>query len=374
MSGSVLLFQFVGESIDGAVQAFMLPAVSSVADVIGPTALGGTTLYLLCMGYMTMGGYIASPISAIVKQVIKLSVVSAFALNSENYLQWVVGALEGLQVGLADAVMPGANSHGSVYATLDGSLDRAFTAVGTCLENANSAGMNIAAALGWLFCGISVGMGALLFTVAGGAIVVTAKLALGIMFGIGPLFVMCLMWSATAKFFDAWLAQVLNYTFTIVLSSVVLTFASALFDHFIAGADFSSNGINSPAFAALQVCGLCGLLLYVLYQVNGMASGLAGGVSIAALSLRELASPVSGAARFSSTSAASLNDIANPVSNRLDPNTGLQTTSRRLEHLAMGRSMLSPNPAYRRAVMDQFRQAIGSRNSVSAGKDGGTNT
>jgi len=216
-----------------------------------------------------------------------------------------------------------------------------------------------------MFCAFAIGLGSLIFTLLGGAIVITAKLSLAILFGIGPLFIMCLMWPVTARFFDSWFSQVMNYTLTIVIVAVFMSFAGAAFDTFIAGADVSAAGQNSPAFAALQILGLTGLLSYILLQVSGLASGLAGGVSMAAMTLRQMVSPVTSSARTASSGLSSAHNIVNPVSTRLDPKTGLQTTSRRLEHLAMGRSMVSPNPAYRRAVMDQLRESMGAKNSMA---------
>jgi len=50
--------------------------------------------------------------------------------------------------------------------------------------------------------------------------------------------------------------------------------------------------------------------------------------------------------------------MLNPVSNRLDPRTGLQTSSRRLEHMAMGRSVFVPSPAYRNALKERLRESL----------------
>ena len=361
---SVVLFQFIGETFDNAVAAFVSPAAASLATTLGPIALGGTTLYLILMGYMTVGGYMTSPLSATVKQSVKVALISFFALNSVNYLTWVVGAIDGLQVGLSSALTPGAETSASIYQTLDASLDGSFNLVGECLSNANDAGLNVGSALSWMFCAFAIGLGTLIFTLLGGAIVITAKLSLAILFGIGPLFILCLMWPVTARFFDSWFSQVMNYTLTIVIVAVFMSFAGAAFNTFIAGADVSADGQNSPAFAALQILGLTGLLSYILLQIGGLASGLAGGVSMAAMTLRQMVSPVTSSAQTASNGLSSAHNIVNPVSTRLDPKTGLQTTSRRLEHLAMGRSMVSPNPAYRRAVMDQLRESMGAKNSM----------
>jgi len=362
---SVVLFQFVGETFDNAAAAFVSPAAANLAATLGPVALTGTTLYLLLMGYMTMAGYVGSPFAVVVKHAAKVAVISAFAFNSVNYMSWVVETIDGLQVGISSAITPGAGSATSMYQTLDASLDRAFGLVGDCLSNANDAGLNVGSALSWMFCALAIGLGSLVFVLLGGATVITAKLSLAVLFGLGPFFIMCLMWPVTAKFFDSWFSQVMNYTLTIVIVAVYLTLAGAAFDRFIAGADVSADGQNSPAFAALQILGLTCLLSYLLAQIGGLASGLAGGVSTAAMTLRQMVSPITSTARAASSGASSAHNIVNPLSTRLDPKTGLQTTSRRLEHMAMGRSVVAPNPAYRRAVMDQLRNSWGTKNSVS---------
>jgi type IV secretion system protein VirB6 len=77
---------------------------------------------------------------------------------------------------------------------------------------------------------------------------------------------------------------------------------------------------------------------------------LAGGASMAALTIRQMVSPAAATAR-----------VVNPTSNRLDPKTGLQTSSGRAEHLYMGRSIL--NPAYRKAVTDHRTENHG-KNTV----------
>ena len=64
--------------------------------------------------------------------------------------------------------------------------------------------MDFGATLGWWFSGACIGFGAVGFTLLGGAIIIMAKVALTALFAIGPLFIACLMWPATAVFFDRW--------------------------------------------------------------------------------------------------------------------------------------------------------------------------
>jgi type IV secretion system protein VirB6 len=130
--------------------------------------------------------------------------------------------------------------------------------------------------------------------VLGGAVVIVAKFSLAVMFALGPLFIVSLMFPATARFFDSWFSQVMNYVLTIVIMAIIMSFAMAAYDSFIKDADFSGGGTTNPLFAALQIGTLTGVLCWIILQAGGMASGLAGGVSMAAMGIRHLISPVTG--------------------------------------------------------------------------------
>lgn len=360
----VFLFRFIGETIENAIEHFVTPAIDNIIGVVGPTTLIGVTLYIAILGALVIAGYLSNPFWDVVKTCVKIAFIGAIALSASNYLTWVVGSVDGIQTGLAGALNTlGGPPPDSIYQSLDNALGKAFDMVGKCFKHADEAGfMEFGTALGWMFSGVSIAAGGVGFTLLGGAIIVMAKVALTALFALGPLFIACLMWPATARFFDSWFAQVMNYVFTIVFASLFVSFALAVFDHFISGQNVaiadSGNGVYSPAFAALQILTLAGILTYLILKSSDLAAGVAGGISMAALTLRQMASPVTATASTVSGGAASTGKILNPVSNRLDPKTGLQTSSSRAEHLYMGRTIL--NPAYRKAVTDHRTENRGS--------------
>ncbi|MCT8003940.1 hypothetical protein NZL82_18915 [Sphingomonas sanguinis] len=96
---------------------------------------------------------------------------------------------------------------------------------------------------------------------------------------------------------------------------------------------------------AAQVLGLTVALGWIAMQAKGMASGLAGGVALQAMSLRQIVAPAASIAR-------PLNPLAQ--STRLDPRTGHQTSGARAEHFLMGRTPW--NPAYRNAVKERIAE------------------
>lgn len=357
-ASNVMLFQFVGETVENAINAFVSPAATSVMNVVGGSVLIGVTLYLAITGALIIAGYLSNPFWDVVKQCVKIAFIGAIALSAGNYMDWVVGGINGIQEGLAGAMNTSAPT-GTIYQTLDNSLNQAFDLVGECLQRSHEAKFNVGAAISWWSSGAIIGIGALFFTFVGGAIVITAKFALAVLFALGPFFIACLMFPVTARFFDTWFAQAMNYTFTIVVVAVFTQFGIAAFDQFVSDADV--GGTNEPAFAALQILGVAGVLSWLLFQVGSFASGLAGGLSLASISIRQMASPVTSTARTVAGGISGTAGFLNKGSNRLDPKTGLQTQSSRLEHIAMGRTIL--NPAYQRAVLDHAKEGWG-KNSV----------
>ena len=71
-----------------------------------------------------------------------------------------------------------------------------------------------------------------------------------------------------------------------------MTFGVVAFDGFISGVKLEGAGVENPYIIGLQVFGLTLVLSYIAMQAGSMASGLAGGVSSSALSLRQIASGI----------------------------------------------------------------------------------
>ena len=202
-----------------------------------------------------------------------------------------------------------------------------------------------------------IALATLIIALPAGAMIVMAKAVLSIMIGIGPLFVMLLMWAPTKQFFDRWFSVVMTALFQIALLAAVLSFAIKAFLAFVGPVDIDSD--QNPLFTSLQLLVVSSVMLYILYTVNNYAAQLAGGMSSAAITFGGMARSAAGMASAPGRAAGGLNNMVNPTSTRLDPRTGHQTTARRAEHLAMGRSIWARNPAYRDGVKERLASAWG---------------
>lgn len=351
-----MVFRFVGDSLSNLADGYIGQTVSKLVSMLGPIALAGVTIFVSLYAILIMLGKISSPASDFIWKMFKIACVSTIALNAGNYQSFVMQPLQGFETGLVEAMAGNGDKASSTFEALDNALGKGNSIVVYCAAKSTEKSLNIAWVIAWNVAGMTVAAGVVLFVLVGGAMVVAAKFMLAILFGIGPLFVACLLFPVTAQFFDRWLSQVLTMVFTIVFITAAFGVGLQVFDALMTSV--AASQWESPMFMSVQVLVITAVLAYVMYEAGKKASALGGGAATTAISFGQMAG-------FIASPAERAAQMINPTSNRLDPKTGLQTSSSRLEHLAMGRSFVSPNPSYRRAVMDQFRESMGRKNQVS---------
>lgn len=348
-----MIFQWIGESVDAALSAFVNTTAGTTVTSIVATAVGLTTFYYVLMGYQMIAGRITQPASQFVISAAKFLMISTFALSADNYLNWIVETMRGLETGLAAAWSGAEVAPASVYAVVDSALGKGWGIAGDLWEQAvNRSWDEIGMSLGEMVNAVVIAIATLIVALPAGAMIIVAKAALALLFGIGPFFIMALMYPVTAKWFDSWLGQVLTNIFSIALLATCLSFAVKIFETFVSAVDL--NGDQNTLFTALQIATLSWVLMWTLKHVNQIGAGLAGGISSSAITFGQMAA---GAARGLTAPGRGMKAAANtlnPQSTRLDPTTGFQTTSSRLEHMAMGRTVL--NPAYRQGLRDKIEK------------------
>lgn len=344
----LMIFQFVGETVKNATDAFVTPAASQLITAIQALTLTGVTLYIVLQGYAISTGAVESPFWTFIKQSLKIGIIAFFALTVDGYISHVVTAINGLEEGLSSAMQIGGAGATNIYETLDKNLSVGFKLAGDCFKQSDNASWNeFGAIIGWTISGVVIIACSIVIGALGAATIIVAKFSLAVMLALGPLFIVCLMFPITSKFFDSWFAQVMNYILTIVIMAIIMTFAIKAFTAYVEQSTVDANDVN-PLFVAFQILGVTGILCFIIYQAGGMASGLAGGVSMASMGIRHLTSPVTGTARAMTGAGRMLN----PQSTRYDMTTGRMVSQSRLAHAISGNTAI--NPAYRQHVMSNI--------------------
>lgn len=344
MSGP-MLFQFIGESVDTALATYVTTVSSTIVTTFIATAIAATSLYYVLFGFMMMMGRVEAPWSNFMVSAGKFLLISAFALSAASYSTWVVEAIRGLEAGLT-AAFSGSDgmSPTSVYQVVDESIGKGWSVSADLWEKAGNRGWReMGMAMGEYINAIIIAVATLIIAIPAGAMIVVAKTVLSIMLGIGPLFIMLLMWPVTKQFFDRWFGVVMTALFQIALLAAVLSFAIMAFVAFVDPIDLNSD--QNTLFTSLQLLVIAVVMAFVLSTVNSYASQLGGGLATAGLTFGQLAraaiSPMSVATR-----------AINAPSTRRDMQSGMMVTGGRLNHMVAGNTMW--NPAYRQHVMQNM--------------------
>ena len=127
-----------------------------------------------------------------------------------------------------------------------------------------------------------------------------ARVALALLLAVGPVFIVLLLFEATQRFFEHWIAQLVNYALIGVLAvltaSLMLTVVEAY------ATQTAERGAAILTVDALDMLLVAGLVLLILRQVMPIAARLAGGVALSSFGLASAVTQrgVSGAGRSGS--------------------------------------------------------------------------
>jgi type IV secretion system protein VirB6 len=292
------VFKFIGESVEAATSVFVTAGVSNVIGAIAATALTGATLYFTIMGYMMIAGRIEVPVQEFTIKGVKIALIGFFALSAGNFTAYVMGGLNGLEAGLSAAIgkMGTAPPPANVYEAIDGVLDKGLENTSTCFRKGGDASgvewrgkipiiPTIRIRFDWFIAGLVMAASTCVLGLAGGVMILLAKLMLSILFVLGPFFVMLLMFPATARYFDGWMGQAMTYVMTVVVITAVFALAIFCFDHQLDGLkidDMDAEKAN-PIFMAFQVLVLTAVFTKLIYSAGSMAGSIGGGMGLAAV-------------------------------------------------------------------------------------------
>jgi type IV secretion system protein VirB6 len=213
-------------------------------------------------------------------KVFKIGLVLAFALQSGFYISNVSDTANALAMGVASTFVPTGVDPATVstpYALLDKFNDDASVQVADIMKEASMFRLDL------VLAAAIFSIGSVCFLCIGLFVVTLAKLFLTFVIAIGPLFILCLAWRPTARFFDSWLSMVLN--------SVVLTWfaffalglstymGAAMFKAIIDGGGFLGGTFNVLG-EATRYCVLMILMAIICFQAPSLASALTGGAAV----------------------------------------------------------------------------------------------
>jgi len=277
-------FHFYGRAlteINASLSTYVLDSAANVIASIAPTAYTLLMIYVMLWGWSTLRGMISEPVTDGVTRVVRLSVITALAINLGHYNTYVVDFLWNFPDALATALVSG-SSPASNMSYLDELWSKAYNLGDAYWQRAHAPGAMLPS-FGEMLTAIAVWVGGLLATGFAAFLLVMSKVTLAVLLAVGPIFVLMTMFEGTRRFFDAWIGQALNSVLLVMLTAGAIKLMLAVVEKYfnaVAAMGALANPGISQAVPAIELC-LIAFLIFL--QLPSTASALAGGVAISTL-------------------------------------------------------------------------------------------
>jgi type IV secretion system protein VirB6 len=265
-----VLFITFWQWLSARLEDYVSAQVAAMAAAIEPAATTLAVIYVMVWGFLHLRGAIEEPVLSGALRIVRLVVVLGVGLRLWEYNALAVDTFMAAPVELAAALAGAADPVG----TIDALWDQGGTVAATLWEKGGvfdgDLGFYLAAAFVYLL------MGAVcvytLFLMA------LARVALAVLLAIGPLFIVLLLFESTQRFFEAWVAQLVNYALVAVLAVLVASLMLTVVEAY--ATQTAALGAAILTVDALDMLLVAGLVLLILRQVMPIAARLAGGVAL----------------------------------------------------------------------------------------------
>ncbi|NOU21131.1 MAG: type IV secretion system protein [Methyloglobulus sp.] len=263
-------YTFIQNSVLNMVSA----VTNDISASIAPALVTFATIYVMIWGYLHLRGAIEEPVMEGAKRILLLAVILAVCLDLWEYNAVFIDFFVNTPTALSGAILGGTTA----MTTVDGIWGKGATVADSLLTQGGffdgNIGFFLAAFLVYILTGFICAYMVYLF--------VLSLVAVGLLLAVGPMFVMALLFEATKRFFEAWIAQLSNYALIIVLASIASKLMLNYLDSY--ATQTSNLGAGVTIADSAQFCVACGITLLIMKQVPHIAAGLGSGVALSTYS------------------------------------------------------------------------------------------
>jgi type IV secretion system protein VirB6 len=274
------MFGWVGSQIDAVLGTYLLGVVSALMAGIAPIALTAMTLWVGFYGWAVLRNEVAETVPTFLWKVFKIGLILAVALQAGFYISNVADTANALATGVAATFVPATVNPLTVtspYQLLDTFNDRASVLVTDLLRESGITRLEL------LLAAVVCSIANVIFLCVAMFVVTLAKVVLTFVLAVGPVFVLCLAWRPTARFFDSWLSMLLNAVVMTWLAffalGISIFMGQAMVNAVQAGGGFSGPSLNVVA-ESLRYCVVMVLMAIICFQAPSLAAALTGGAVV----------------------------------------------------------------------------------------------
>lgn len=274
------MFNWVGSQFDAVLGTYVLGVVSSLMSAISPIALTAMTIWVGLYGWAVLRNEVSETVPNFLWKTFKIGLVLAFALQSGVYISNVSETANALATGVAKTFLPSVADPTTItspYVMLDNFNEEASKLVLDLLKEAGITRLDL------LFAAVVCSIGNVVFLCMALFVITLAKLVLTFVIAVGPIFILCLAWRPTARFFDSWLSMVLNAVVLTWFAFFALGLSAFMGDALVQAIQVN-GGFLGGAFnvvgESLKYCVVMILMAIICFQAPSLAAALTGGAAV----------------------------------------------------------------------------------------------
>ena len=278
----ITIFQYISASFENLLQAIAINGSQNIMDAIKPLVYTCVTIYIMMQCYLQIVGKTDDLAVDVFTTCIIVLCISNIALNAGNYTTYIIGGVEALGEGLAEAISSSGSSN--LYQTLDVMLQTGVEQMTYCF---NKAGFD-PSTWTWVICGVVVMLAIGGLTVVAALIVIGTKFILTMLLLVGPIFIIMACFPPTRRFLDSWMGKVFENILVQLFAVAIITMIITVMRTYTDDNDLTDGGEANPAAIIVQIAVISAILVYVLRQVPNLAGSLASGFASAMLALPKI--------------------------------------------------------------------------------------
>lgn len=274
------MFAWIGSQFESILDRYILDVVQALIVGLVPIAAAVMTLWVALYGWAVLRGEVSETVPLFLWKVFKIGMVLVIALQATVYLDIVSDTANALATGVASTFLPASVDPSAVtspYQILDRFNDEANRQVSDLMKEASMFRLDL------VMASVVFSIGSVVFLCVALFVVTLSKVLLTFVIAIGPLFVLCLAWRPTARFFDSWLSMLLNAVVLTWFSFFAMGVSTFLGDQIFLAIQ-AGGGFLGPTFNVLgesiRYCIIMILLAILCFQAPSLASALTGGAAV----------------------------------------------------------------------------------------------
>ncbi|WP_273756994.1 type IV secretion system protein [Bartonella sp. MM73XJBT] len=268
------MFTQLFNHIDQATKTYVTDISSNAIATITPFVSVGLSITFIIYGWLIMRGAIDMPLSGFLSRCLRVSIITSIALTAGLYQPEITNIITTMPHDLSAALINNPPQDKQLASLIDKVAERGFESASKAFEEA--AFLDADGLLYGLF-GILILLATSFLAAIGGAFILLAKIALALLVGLGPLFIVALLWQPTYQFFERWIAQILNYTIFLVLIAIIFSLMMEIFANYMT--DLKFDGKQNVGYALGGALILSIISIVLLFKLSSIANSLAKGVT-----------------------------------------------------------------------------------------------